>query len=74
MNTNHGIKYKTYLLHCDPMELTSKRFNAKIVIENSSGAIEKTPYEFPALDDFASEKEAIEEAVKWGRQWVDSRT
>lgn len=72
MTTDHGIKYKTYFLHCDPMKLTSGRFNAGIVIKNSSGATEKTPFEFPALDDFSSEKKAIEEAAKWGRRWVDA--
>ncbi len=70
MTTKHGVKYRGFTLHCDPMQLADGRFSAQVVIGNEEGDTQ-IDRRFPALDDFPTEAEAVQYAKAWGIQWVD---
>ncbi len=70
MTTNHGFKYKDFLLDCDPMPMSDGRFGSQVTVRSVGGpiAIERR---FPALDYFLTEQEAVDHAKYWGISWVD---
>jgi hypothetical protein len=71
MATKYGFKVGQYLLHCDPMPMpmADGRFGAQVVIYSEEGT-ETVARRFPALEEFATEKEAVEHARAWGHAWV----
>jgi hypothetical protein len=69
MATKYGYKIGNYLLHCDPMPMADGRFGAQVVIYSQEGT-ETVARRFPALQEFATEAEAVEHARAWGAAWV----
>lgn len=73
MVTKHGIKYRGFLLHCDPMPMADGRFGAQVVIATEEG-YEHVERSFPALGYFSAEEEAVAYAKEWGKSWVDDHS
>ena len=70
MTTKHGMRYKNFILRCDPVPAADGRFAAQASVANEDGAalVERLS---PALGHFASEAEAIDHAREWGKKWAD---
>ncbi len=71
MVTNHGFKYRGFLLHSDPMPMADGRFGSQAMIGNEEGASHGERM-FPALDYFKTEGEAVAHAKAWGVRWVNN--
>jgi hypothetical protein len=72
MTLKYGFFYNGYELHCDPMKMMDGRFGAQVFICDDRGS-ERLERQFPALEYFATEKEAVDHAYAFGKRWVDDR-
>ena len=70
MTTKHGMRYKNFILLCDPKHLADGRFGAQVAVADEEG-VRLIEHPFPAQDPFATEDEAVEYAKAWGKTWAD---
>ena len=69
MVTKHGLAYKGFMLDCDPLKTSSGRFAATLKVRH--GGVQVHGRDFPALDDFATEAEAVAHSRAYGERWVN---
>ena len=70
MTTRHGMRYKNFVLLCDPKHLADGRFGAQVAVADEDGSrlVEQL---FPAQEPFATADDAVEHAKAWGKKWAD---
>lgn len=70
MSITNAIRYKGYVLDCEPVKNDEASFVAQVIISREAGkALDE--YAFPGLCVMASAPDAVTFAKAWGRHWVD---
>jgi len=71
----YGIKYRGYLLLCDPMVTNGGRFAARLTVTFNDTKDNRPRFlrEFAALPEFLTEAEAVAYARGYGECWVSQQ-
>jgi len=69
---NQHSQYKGYLVCAAATPLHNGLYAANLLIEKISAA-QAPASQFPELDYFFEEAQAVAYATRWGRMWIDSK-
>lgn len=70
MTITNAIRYKGYVLDCEPLKKNETCFIAQVIISRESGQV-LSEFAFSDLCISRSAPVAVSIAKAWGRHWVD---
>jgi len=73
MTITSAIRYKGYVLDCEPLKKDETCFIAQVIISRESGAV-LSEFAFPDLCFTKSAPVVVTIAKAWGRHWVDENS
>jgi hypothetical protein len=70
MSIHSAVRYKGYILDCEPLRRSDSSYVAQVVISWEAGQ-DLTERIFPELSVENSTQAAVSFAKAWGRHWID---